>query len=111
VQINTAVRPPAEAGLRAPGAQRLEEVRRMLGPRAELIAPAKGLEMGPAGRARQGEITALLKRRPCTLEDIAGGLGIHPNDAVKYVQSLLDGGAIRRRQQLYRTYYEAARED
>ena len=108
VQINTAVRPPAEADVRAPSAQRLEAIREMLGPRAEIIAPGRAFEEAAGAHAEKDEVLAMLRRRPCTLEDIANGLGIHPNEAVKCVRALLDEGAIVRRQRRYQTYYEGA---
>ncbi len=108
VQINTAVRPPAEPDVRTPPAARLEEIRAMLGPRAEIIAPPGRARMDAAGRARRQQVLDLLRRRPCTPQDVAAGLGIAPNEAVKYLRALLDEGQIRRRQRLYETYYEAA---
>jgi len=110
VQLNTAVRPPAEEGVRPPSAERLEQICRMLGPRAEIIAPVRDFAPLPGAAAQKAEVLALLQRRPCTLEDIAGGLGIHPNEAVKCLRALLDEGAVVRRQRLYHTYYEAAPE-
>lgn len=108
VQINTAVRPPAEEGVGAPPAERLEEIREMLGPGAEIIAPTPELADMPGARARRREVLALLRRRPCTLEDVAAGLGIHRHEASKHLRALIDEGSIRRRQRLYETYYEAA---
>lgn len=108
VQINTAVRPPAEAGLRVPSPQRLEEIRRMLGPRAEVIARGAGTQPTAGGEARREEILDMLRRRPCTVRDIAEGLGTSPNEVLKHVPALLEEGRIRRRQRRYETYYEAA---
>jgi len=107
VQLNTAVRPPAESDVRAVPHERLEEICDVLGPRTEIIAPAAGLELPPGGQARRDRVLGLLRRRPCTLHDIAVGLSIHQNEVIKYVQALLDEGAIRVRQRLYDTYYEA----
>lgn len=108
VQLNTAVRPPAESEVRAVPHERLEEIREMLGPRAEVIAPGAELELPAGGEARKERVLDMLRRRPCTLQDVAVGLAIHPNEAVKYVQALLEEGVVRRRQRLYQTYYEAA---
>lgn len=80
----------------------------MLGPRAEIIAPAGGFAAVPGAEAKGEDVLAMLRRRPCTLGDIADGLGIHRNEAAKYVRALLDEGAAVRRQRLYDTYYEAA---
>ncbi|MFO7958207.1 MAG: radical SAM protein [Candidatus Brocadiia bacterium] len=108
VQLNTAVRPPAESDVRAVPHDRLEQIREMLGSRAEVIAPAAELQLPAGGEARKERVLDMLRRRPCTLQDVAVGLNIHRNEAVKYVQALLEEGAVRRRQRLYQTYYEAA---
>jgi len=107
VQLNTAVRPPAEQDVRAPTADRLEAIRDMLGPEVEIIAPYAPTAETPGARARKEEVLALLQRRPCTLADVANGLAIHRNEAIKYVQSLLNEGAIQVRQRRYETFYEA----
>lgn len=108
VQLNTAVRPPAEPDVDAASPERLEEIRQMLGPGAEIIAPGRGFEDIPATEAQKEEVLAILRRRPCTLRDIADGLGIHPNEAAKCMRVLLDEGVAARRQRRYETYYEAA---
>jgi wyosine [tRNA(Phe)-imidazoG37] synthetase (radical SAM superfamily) len=107
VQINTAVRPPAEAGVGAASEEMLERVRRSLGHDAEIIAPAPPLGDIPGAAARKEDVLALLRRRPCTPADVASGLGIHPPEVAKYLRALLDEGSIVRRQRLYDTYYEA----
>ena len=107
VQLNTAVRPPAEADVRVPSAQRLQEIQGMLGPRAEVIVPLTGLAEAPGARARREEVLDVLRRRPCTAQDVAAGLGIHRTEAAKLIGHLLDEGAIQVRQRLYETYYEA----
>jgi len=107
VQLNTAVRPPAEEGVRPPACDRMEAICELLGPRAEIIAPVRDFTPLPGAAAQQAEVLAMLRRRPCTVKDIADGLGMHPNEAVKCVRVLLDEGSVARRQRLYETYYEA----
>ena len=34
------------------------------------------------------DVFSMLKRRPCTLNDICAGLGIAPNEAIKHVTDL-----------------------
>ena len=108
IQLNTAVRPTAEQDVKAPRSERLEAICAMLGPRAEIIAPYTPSAETSGARARKEEVLAMLQRRPCTMADIADGLAIHRNEAIKYVQSLLNEGAIHVRQRLYDTFYEAA---
>ena len=87
VQINTAVRPAAEPDAHAVPLERLEQWARLLGPTVEVIA-----NVAPAARAysetTEAEVLALCRRRPCTLEQVAAGLGIHRNEAVKFITQL-----------------------
>jgi len=87
VQLNTVVRPPAERLARSVAAERLAEIARTFRPPAEVIAEhAANDEYSPlCGRE---EVLDLLRRRPCTVADIASGLRIHPAETVKIVESL-----------------------
>jgi len=109
VQINTAVRPPAEKHVGAPSEERLEAIRRLLAPDAEIIASVRRLSPAPASERQKEEVLAMLRRRPCTVHDVADGLGIPIEEADRHVRALLDGKAIQRRQRRYETYYEVAR--
>jgi len=107
VQLNTAVRPPAEQDVRPATAGRLEQIRSLLGPRAEIVCQGAAFERTPGAEARKEQVLEMLRRRPCTVQDVADGLAIHPNEAIKHVQRLLDERLVRRRRQGARTYYEA----
>ena len=88
VQLNTVVRPPQEGGVEALSFEELENVRRTLSTRGVSVEvlPERG-ELGvPAARAE--ELLELLRRRPCTLEDVAEALGVHINEALKCVEAL-----------------------
>jgi predicted ArsR family transcriptional regulator len=63
-------------------------------------------------RAGREEILAMLRRRPCSVEDIAAGLGMHRNEVIKYIEeliaeNLLDQSLIA--DKLY-YYYKVAKE-
>jgi len=94
VQLNTAVRPTAEEGVAALTEAEMAKLCRMLGPNAEVIADFSGARGQPAFVARKEEVLAMIRRRPVTLDDIAVGLGVHRNEAAKYVEDLLTGKAI-----------------
>jgi wyosine [tRNA(Phe)-imidazoG37] synthetase (radical SAM superfamily) len=106
IQLNTAVRPPAEA-FAAPGADRsLHELAGLFTPRAEVIA---GSAAAGGGRvAARVEVLALLSRRPCTVADIAAGLGIHHGEALKAVAALVAEGAAALNRHEGRSFYGAA---
>jgi len=40
------------------------------------------------------DVLELVKLRPCSIDDISAGLGIHRNEVVKYVQELVDNELI-----------------
>lgn len=107
VQLNTAVRPPAEAEVRPVPPERLEQICAMLGENAEVIANVDALRAAPETAATQQEVLQMLRRRPCTVEDLATGLAIHRHEAVKFVRILLEDGAIAEQRQQERTYYRA----
>lgn len=100
VQINTAVRPAAEAGVAALGPGELERARLFLGARVspvpvEIVAGFSGKRAGASDRDLVGEIAGYLKRRPATVEDLAAVFGLHRQEAIKYLGRLKDSGKIR----------------
>lgn len=107
IQLNTAVRPPAEEFARPVPEARLEQIREMLGPAAEVIADLEALGLAPDMAATMQDVLEMLRRRPCTLEDIATGLCIHQNEAVKYVQQLLKDGELVEARKGGRAFYRA----
>ena len=94
VQLNTAVRPAAEPNVRSVDAEKLRAIAAGLGENCEVVADF------PLGRHRRylqdtaDSVLSMLKRRPCSLDDICSGLGIHRNDALKYISYLQSQGLI-----------------
>ena len=105
IQLNTAVRPPAEEYAYAVPSPRLEEIARMLGPKAEVVARTRDAEIFRGSEARLEEVLEMLRRRPCTLDDVADGLGIARLEAVKFIQKLMADGEIDVRRSENRPYY------
>jgi len=91
IQLNTAVRPPAESSVRRVPQDEMEALATRFTPLAEVISRAP--VMAEIGNATTEEVLALLSRRPCTVEDIAAGLGIHHGEALKLATVLVDTGA------------------
>ncbi|MCX6362747.1 MAG: radical SAM protein [Actinobacteria bacterium] len=106
IQLNTAVRPPAESFVAPVSAGSLQAFARLFAPHAEVIA-----DTAPAGGDRvaaRADILALLSRRPCTVADIAAGLGIHHGEALKAVTALVTEGALELHSHEDRSFYVAA---
>jgi len=90
VQLNTATRPPAEDYAVAVQRSHLNELAAMFNPPAKVIADFRGPHQEREFAAGREGVMGLLRRRPCSMEDIADGLGMHRNEAVKYIEELTD---------------------
>jgi wyosine [tRNA(Phe)-imidazoG37] synthetase (radical SAM superfamily) len=88
VQLNTVTRPPAEKYAVGVSPERLAELSSVFEPAAEVVADFHGVHRKPEFAAGRDEILALLRRRPCSVDDIAGGLGMHRNEVIKYIEEL-----------------------
>ncbi|OHB61414.1 MAG: hypothetical protein A2167_07555 [Planctomycetes bacterium RBG_13_46_10] len=94
VQLNTAVRPTTEPGIKALDPERLRAIAQQLGENCELIADFSSARQGGNFQARAEDVLSMLKRRPCSLSDISAALSITPNEALKYITLLQQQGAI-----------------
>jgi wyosine [tRNA(Phe)-imidazoG37] synthetase (radical SAM superfamily) len=95
VQLNTAVRTPAEAFVEPVARQELEKIKTFFGPDCEVIPDYSDTMTINESCATEQDVLELLKRRPCSIEDIAFGLNIHRNEAIKYVHKLISRGFIK----------------
>jgi wyosine [tRNA(Phe)-imidazoG37] synthetase (radical SAM superfamily) len=111
VQLNTVTRPPAERYAAAVERHRLGDLAGLFTPRAEVIADYHGIHQQPRFAATRDNVLQMLERRPCSLDDIAEGLGIHRNEAVKYVEELLSRQDIEAVRSPQRIYYRARKGD
>ncbi|MFC1677803.1 radical SAM protein [Planctomycetota bacterium] len=110
VQLNTAVRPTAESGIKPIDPEKLAKIAKKLGKNAEIIAdfskahPQKNI---PSIAANSADILTMLKRRPCSLSDISAGLGLHLNQVQKHLADLLAKGKIESEQKNDTTFFKA----
>ena len=95
VQLNTAVRTPAEDFVRTVSEEKMEEIAAFMGSHAEVIADYSKVHDRSEFHLTQDDVYNLLKRRPCSLDDISKGLELHRNETIKYVQELMDQDLIR----------------
>lgn len=94
VQLNTVSRPPCENSARAVPRAQMEHFAEMFGGTAEVIADYQNTHGGSEFVASREEVFQLVRRRPCTLEDVSSGLSIHRNEALKHLEQLLQDGAV-----------------
>jgi wyosine [tRNA(Phe)-imidazoG37] synthetase (radical SAM superfamily) len=87
VQLNTVVRPPCEEVLPV-DEDEMVRIRDAFGGNFDVeIIAEKRIEV-------RADILPLLERRPLTLDQIAGSLGMHRNEAAKYLRELIEQGAV-----------------
>ncbi|MCU0782896.1 MAG: radical SAM protein [Verrucomicrobia bacterium] len=108
VQLNTAVRPPAEEYAMAVPPKRLAQLAWMFKPTAEVVAEHRAPRVSAESQASAEGILALLRRRPCTVAGIALGLGMKPNEAVKFLADLEVRGKVWGERHEQEQFYRAA---
>lgn len=93
IQLNTAVRPPAESYVKAVASDKLSELCHLFGSCAEVIADFNSAA-SPKVKADENAIFGMLQRRPCTAKQIADVFGMHLNEVAKFTGMLLKAGRI-----------------
>ena len=105
VQLNTAVRPPAEDFAMAVPQARLTKLAGLFSPKAEVVAEYCQQGKRFATDANQQSILELLRRRPCTEADVAGGLAMRPIETAKHLADLQAGGQVVSQKRGDQVYY------
>jgi len=109
IHLNTAVRPTAEPNVTRLSAEKLQEIANRLGPKCEVIAEFSSVHGVTSGENKSGDVLesysvlnrqaeallSMLKRRPCSLNDICSGMGINRNEAIKHISDLQHHGLIQ----------------
>lgn len=98
IQLNTVVRPGAEVEARPVRLEKMEEIRKLFGPKAEVISGREKLVTSPALEALDEKIIAIAARRPVTTEEIAVTLGVRVVMVRKALTQLLKQDRITLRQ-------------
>jgi wyosine [tRNA(Phe)-imidazoG37] synthetase (radical SAM superfamily) len=106
IQLNTVKRPPAESFALSVPENIMRDVAQYFDGDVEIIVDFKGAAHEKYFQATKHEIVNLIKRRPCSLEDISGGLHLHKNEVLKYVEDLLKSGEITRYKHNHTLYYK-----
>lgn len=111
VHLNTAIRPPAEEWVEPLAQAELEELKLQM--KREL--PGQVIKVVSRRTSRRSkllredeileEIIKLLKIRPCTTVDIADITGLNLSEVGKYLEHLLDGRQVLRKDKGRKAYY------
>jgi len=106
IQLNTAVRPPAEEFAAALSRERMEKLIHLFSPAAEIITEFEIKDADPV-QVSQEEIFSILKRLPCTANQMAEIFGMHLNEVSKYLGNLMRTGQINMEFRKTSVYYAA----
>jgi wyosine [tRNA(Phe)-imidazoG37] synthetase (radical SAM superfamily) len=109
IHLNTAVRPPADPNIKPLGAHRMAELARILGPNAEVAARFSSLETADY-RVNEDRLLDILKRRPCTAEQLAEGFNMHTTEVSKYLGDLLQKGILSEEERDGMSYFTVRRD-
>jgi wyosine [tRNA(Phe)-imidazoG37] synthetase (radical SAM superfamily) len=108
IQINTVTRPPAESSATGVSHERLAELARLFDPPAEVVADYHHVHEQAQFAVSREEILSLLRRRPCSIEGIAQGLRMHPNEVVKHIEALQAEGLVKTARTSGKCYYKVS---
>ena len=110
IQLNSVDRPPAEDFVFPLDLERLEEIKLLIGAKAEIISKRVNQESKTFTKQLLSEkerVFSLLKRRPCTLEDISRALGIQRVEIAKILDLLRKEDKVHYRIFNNQCYYQA----
>jgi wyosine [tRNA(Phe)-imidazoG37] synthetase (radical SAM superfamily) len=107
IHLNTAVRPPAEEFVTALSREQMAPLAHLFQPTAEIIADFSTPRSKPM-QTNAAAILSMLKRRPCTAQQIAEGFGLHFNEVSKYLGRLMKEKKVRAERRKDVVYYHAA---
>lgn len=106
VQLNTAWRPPAEASVHPVPDVALERFASAFPGVVDIVAERAGhLSEDMRAVVDDEDILTLVSRRPCTLEDIAEGLGAHVAEVLKRLDALRAAGRVTTSTREGRTFW------
>lgn len=109
IHLNTVVRPPSHASAVPVSQDLMESFAAAFGDKAVVIDDSRSLPRGLSTKSIPGEVVALVSRRPCTLEDLAGGLKLAPREVSRCVRELSAKGLIFSERHGRRLYFKATR--
>lgn len=105
VQLNTAVRPPADKDVRPIPREEMEEWARYFIPRAEVIASYHGSPLKERRAVSEEELLETLSHRVMSLEDLVEAKGYPLPETKALLKKLLEKSLIRRRTQDGKDFY------
>jgi wyosine [tRNA(Phe)-imidazoG37] synthetase (radical SAM superfamily) len=94
IHINTVVRPPAEDSAHPVGEERLREILKLFGEKAEIIGVYKEKHKTEERTGSEEAILALLRRRAMTVEGIASALMMRADEIIPVLEIMVKENLI-----------------
>ena len=92
IHLNTAVRPSTEESVKPVSDADMKRFARFFKPEAQCVFSSKANHVTPGVPIEKLHET--LKRRPCTLTDMAGILNVPPVEITKYIEEMMSEGKL-----------------
>ncbi|HGE69339.1 TPA: radical SAM protein [Candidatus Poribacteria bacterium] len=108
IQLNTVVRPPAENFALPLTNEEMDQIASLFDDRVEIIADfdRSPKNLSQNDKSIEDRIVDLVKRRPCTIDDISNSIGLHKIEAIKHIEHLLKAGRVSQTTLNNKTYYK-----
>ena len=105
IQLNTVVRPPANATAIPLDIEKLEDIKKVFGECAEIIGAAPIKEKQHVQGPLWAAVLEMARRRPVTVEDVAGAMDAPLHEVERAVNALVSKGDLRRQTHVGKDYY------
>jgi wyosine [tRNA(Phe)-imidazoG37] synthetase (radical SAM superfamily) len=106
IHLNTAIRPPAEPDVRAVPAERLDAIARQIGGPCEVIGTPPAPRREPHQNRTETDILSVLRRRPCSLDDLCTGLAVERRAVLDHLARLEAHGIVTSERRGDITYFQ-----
>jgi wyosine [tRNA(Phe)-imidazoG37] synthetase (radical SAM superfamily) len=107
VQLNTVARPTTDGTLQPVPQEDMARFAEIFGPNAEVVAHYEPVPHSHITLAGPEDVLAVIRRHPCTVPDVAQGLGMEIDAATLAIDILLARNAIRAEVRDGATFYRA----
>lgn len=109
IQLNTVVRPPADARALSLDREKMEGVKTYFGAKAEIIAFIPPVPRDQNYQSNTAAIMEMARRRPVRALDVAQALALPAKEAESLIKGLVVKGYLRSRVHLEETYYTSGK--
>ena len=104
IDLNTAVRPPADSNVKAVSSEKLAELAKILGTKAEVTASFKK-KSTPSQAVSAETLLSLIQRHPATAEQLARDFNVPYDSVFQTLETLVAGESLRAEERAGERYY------